>query len=122
MSKRLFALISASARRYVLVGCTLLSMSPVISIKWPLRFFASSEFFSMSNSNVVLPSFSISLMPWFLAPAVVVDVVLVIAALAGERANRPAGERANRNEEAPLTVKRMGPAGAQLLGETLKIR
>ena len=30
-----------------------------------MRFFASSEFFSMSNSKVISPSFSTSRMPWF---------------------------------------------------------
>src|SRR5687768_16832793 len=42
MSKRLFALIRASARRRVLAGWTLLSMSPCTRSSLPLRLAASS--------------------------------------------------------------------------------
>ena len=58
------ACISACAMRNVPAWCTLLSISPVVSISRPFRLAASSLFVSMSKSKTAAPSSSfVSLTP-----------------------------------------------------------
>ena len=52
---RLSAFIKASASLKVVDGCTFLSMSPVISINRPFRFFASSLFVGILQVKKVFP-------------------------------------------------------------------